>query len=49
MLIYGHMSVYLAVDAVLISLCKFFGLRGIERDGSFTYRSLEEQDEEHLV
>mmetsp|Transcript_15405 Transcript_15405/g.33300 ORF Transcript_15405/g.33300 Transcript_15405/m.33300 type:complete len:826 (-) Transcript_15405:829-3306(-) len=48
-LVYGHMAAYLAVDALLISVCKFVALRALERDGTFTHRQAQQQDEENLV
>ena len=48
-LIYGHMGAYMALNTLLLSVSKFFGLKGIERDGSYTHRLAEEQDEENLV
>eukprot|EP00976_Prorocentrum_cordatum_P091188 1188420-Prorocentrum_minimum.AAC.3 len=46
---YGHMGSYMALNSLLLALSKFFGLKGLQRDGSFTHRLADEQDEENLV
>lgn len=46
---YGHIGSYMFLNSFLTSLNKFFGRKGIERDGSFTHPLWHEQDEQSLV